>query len=367
MKRFRKYIAGLLVLLILAGGICAWVLYQPFRPVNPKSVAHLKVTVHPLGLEQGRDYAYSMALVGDTQVMNWKYPSHYLQMYDWVVANRDELNIQYLIGLGDMADRYVEFRSKGSYHQDAAGKERTFPDEWRSAAIALRKLNGVVPYAINCGNHDNSFSYYQKKETEEYNYRIFGDDYFNLAFNSKPSKLNPYAFRYMDYTVPGGVEGTDYGFMDPDYADTTWRRITIGSQRYLILTLTYGTEYNEAILNWADEIIKANPGDRVILTTHGYLDGEKNHSEVLFGRLVYPNANVCMAVGGHFNGDDIVYQFTPNVSGTPVLEMMINPHGLGDEGLIAILYFAEDGRFVGVEYYSTVSGTPFRDVNQILF
>lgn len=367
MKKFRKITVIIAALLVWGLGIAAWKLYQPLMPVNPRSVAHLKVTEHPLELKPGQDYAYSIALVGDTQVMNWKYPDHYLQMYDWVIANREELNIQYLIGLGDMADRYIEFRSKGCYHQDAAGKERTFPDEWRSAAIALRKLNGVVPYAINCGNHDNNWNYFNKKETEEYNYRIFGDDYFNISFNSKPSKQNPYAFRYMDYTTLGGTEGVDYGYLDPDYAENTWRCVTMGDQQYLILTLAYGCENNEDILAWADKIIKAHPDDNVILSTHGYLQADGTHTEVIYERLVYPNTNVRMVVGGHFNGDDIVYRFTPNVAGGKVLEMMVNPHGVGDEGLIAILYFGKDGSFVGTEYYSTVSGTPFREVNQFLF
>lgn len=369
MKQYRRKILCVLAALLAAaaviGSFLAFRWYRPFRPVNPKSVAHLKVSEQPLGLRQDVDYAYSMALVGDTQAMNWKYPEHYLQMYDWVVANRDTFNIRYLIGLGDITDRYVEYKSKGCYHQDASGRKRSFADEWVSTSIALRKLNGVVPYAINNGNHDDGWLYHE--ESDDYNYRALADDYFNIALNSDPSRLNPYGFRYMEYTTPGGIAGTDYGYKDPEQAENTWRKITIGTQHYLILTLRYGAQFDEDTMNWADGIIRESPDCQVILSTHDYLDSDKEHTNDLWERLVYPNENVCLAVCGHRQGDDIVYQFSQNAAGKDVLEMMINPHGLGDVGLIAILYFDSDGKPVGVEYYSTVEGTFFRDVNQILF
>ena len=366
MKRpILKILAALLAIVLLGGIILGYYFVRPYFPVNPKSVASLRVTEHPLGLEQGKDYAYSMALVGDTQAMNWKYPGHYLQMYDWVVANKDEFNIQYLVGLGDIADRYVEYSSKGSYRQDAQGHKRTFAYEWISAAMAHRKLNGVVPYCLNEGNHDYSYLYYQPND--DYNYKLFGEDYFNLAFNSTPSRLNPYGFRYMDYTT----DSADYGFLDEERAEETWRRISIptssGTQNYLIFTIGYGMEDREDVLDWAKDIMGRYPEDTVILTVHSYLDEYGKYTNHLFENLVSNNPNVKFVFCGHSNNDNIICQNAYGAAGQNVLELMVNPHNLGDVGLIAILYFDNMGNPVGLEYYSTVLGAAWDEQNQIRF
>lgn len=158
------------------------------------------------------DYAYSFAIVGDTQVITHKYPDKLSCIYDWIVDNKEEKNIQFVFGLGDITENSTE-------------------QEWSLAKYEISKLNGVVDYSLVRGNHDSS-----------------------AMFNK--------TFPYDDYK--DSLKGSYNGKME-----NTWQTLTIGENKYLILTLDYGA--SDAVLKWASEIIEKHPDHNVIVTTHAYL------------------------------------------------------------------------------------------------
>ena len=82
------------------------------------------------------DYEYSFAVIGDTQTMNETDPDAMESIYDWLVANKDDHKIEYVIGLGDITDDSTDI-------------------EWENANNYIGKLNGVIPYALTRGNHDD--------------------------------------------------------------------------------------------------------------------------------------------------------------------------------------------------------------------
>lgn len=150
------------------------------------------------------DYAYSFALVGDTQtiVLNdiKKGTNKLSYIYDWLVANAEDKKIANVFGLGDITDTY-----------DDDG------DEWDHAKAQIDKLNGVVSYTLVRGNHDNL-------------------NHFKTYFGGESSYL-----AQMNGTMTEGAPANAY------------KTLTVGKVKYLILTLDYSP--SDAVVKWASEVI----------------------------------------------------------------------------------------------------------------
>ena len=88
------------------------------------------------------DYAYSIAVVGDTQSMvkvDLTNGTNYMSnIYSWIAANVNAKNIQYVLGVGDITEYTENFDSSfdGSW---------TYDDEWTHAKNAITLLDGKVP------------------------------------------------------------------------------------------------------------------------------------------------------------------------------------------------------------------------------
>ena len=76
------------------------------------------------------DYAYSFAVVGDTQVLCQKYPEKMEAIYDWIIANKDNKKIAHVFGLGDITEEWGNNKSEA---------------EWIRAQKYISKLDGVLP------------------------------------------------------------------------------------------------------------------------------------------------------------------------------------------------------------------------------
>ena len=72
------------------------------------------------------DYAFSFAVVGDTQTLAYYYQTQFAQLYNWIVNNIESKKIEYVIGLGDITDKDTKA-------------------EWTLAKNLIKKLNGKVP------------------------------------------------------------------------------------------------------------------------------------------------------------------------------------------------------------------------------
>ena len=279
--------------------------------------------------EEVSDFAYSFAVIGDTQIVAKKYPDEFHKIYDYILDNLEEKNIQFVLGLGDITDA-------DSY------------DEWELAKENIFRLDGKVPYSLVRGNHDSKAN-------------------FNGAF--------PYS-KY-ESVLSGSFDGTMLN---------TWQELTLGEVDYIIFTLDYGA--SNAVLNWAGEIIKAHPKHNVIITTHAYLyrdgttldqgdvcppatTGGSNNGDHMWDKLIRKHENIVLVISGHDPCDKIVMAQDKGDGGNTVTQLLIDPQGVdaaqGATGLVAMLYFSEDGREVTVEYYSTVREQYFMEENQFSF
>ena len=276
--------------------------------------------------ESVTEYAYSFAVVGDTQTLTYYYPDKLHYVYDWIVENAEAKKIKFVFGLGDITDKNT-----------AA--------EYNLAKDEIHKMDGIVPYSIVRGNHDKKAGY-----NTHFTYSEFG------------------------HTVDGSYEKNMLN---------TYQRLTVGDVKYLIVNLDIGP--SDEVLAWANGIIAEHSDYNVIITTHIYqqLDGTTfdageggnavqnggvNTGELMWEKLISQHENIVLVLCGHDPTDNIVVTKKAGVHGNTVTQMLVDPQRTdknhGGVGLVAMLYFSEDGREVDVEYYSTVKNAHFLESNQ---
>ena len=274
------------------------------------------------------DYAYSFAVVGDTQILALNYQDKFTALYDWILGNVESKKIKFVLGLGDITDDDTNA-------------------EWALAKKNITRMNGVVPYSLVRGNHD---SINQMKK------------YFPMSeFGS---------------TVTGTYESNSI--------INSYHKFAVGEVKYLVFTLDYGA-FDE-VLNWAAGIIEAHPDHNVIITTHAYMfrDGttldagdvvppsnkgpKYNNGDHIWDKLVKKYENIVLVLSGHDPCDYVVAAQEKGVNGNTVTQMLVDPQGVdkaqGGVGLVTMLYFSADGKTMQVETYSTDRKAFYLEENQ---
>lgn len=274
------------------------------------------------------DYAYSFAVVGDTQILALNYQDKFTALYDWILGNVESKKIKFVLGLGDITDDDTNA-------------------EWALAKKNITRMNGVVPYSLVRGNHD---SINQMKK------------YFPMSeFGS---------------TVTGTYESNSI--------INSYHKFAVGDIKYLVFTLDYGA-FDE-VLDWAAGIIEAHPDHNVIITTHAYMfrDGttldagdvvppsnkgpKYNNGDHIWDKLVKKYENIVLVLSGHDPCDYVVAAQEKGVNGNTVTQMLVDPQGVdkaqGGVGLVTMLYFSADGKTMQVETYSTDRKAFYLEENQ---
>lgn len=273
-----------------------------------------------------QDYAYAVAVIGDTQIITEHYPEELPKIYDWITANAEEKNIQFVMGLGDITNSNTD-------------------TEWQTAMDAISAMDGVVDYSLVRGNHDS---------IAQYNSYITYDKY----------------------------SSTIGGFYEENMLNT-WRQLELGGNQYLLLCLDWGP--SDDVLAWAGDVIKAHPENKVIITTHCYLwsdgsthdqsencppigNGGYNNGNHLWDKFISQYENIQLVLCGHVAIYETVVVQTEGVHGNPITQIMVNYQELDrldrPSGMVAILYFSADGSIVQMETYSPIQEQWYIENNQ---
>lgn len=308
-------------------------------------------------LEPVTDYEYSFAVVGDTQTMNEQDPLAMESIYDWILENKSEHKIEYVIGLGDITDDSTDF-------------------EWDNANEFINKLNGKIPYVLTRGNHD---------DWDDFNRHLHNGFYETTV----DGMMNPNEISLTDLNQPGLVETTledgtvvyltregdepEGGNVMGDLTNS-YRYFEIQGTKYLIMNLDFAP--NEATLEWANQVIKAHPEHKVIAVTHAYMyrdgttidagdqypptyySGYKNaqNGDDMWAKCFSKHENVLMVLSGHDPWQHVLYRQDKGVNNNVVTQMLIDPQYVdlnnGSVAMVAMLYFSNDGNTLTVRYYS---------------
>lgn len=285
--------------------------------------------------EAVKEYAYSFALIGDTQNLamldggtqpcgrpNHPTPEawrgqHYMNtLYSWIVDNKESKKIAHAFILGDITENI------------------SVPSEWAVADEAIHLLDGKVEHSIVRGNHDHPKNFVE-------------------VFDHAP---------YKD-TIEGCFE--KHGIR------SCYKRFEVCGEKYLSLILDHGA--SDEVLEWADGVLASFPEYKVIISTHTYLDGKgnlithetnapatplKNDGVEMWNKVFRKHKNICMTFSGHYGVWAPAISKTVGDNGNSVLNIMIDSEGVdlysdAPGAMVLMLYFAKDGKSVDVRYYST--------------
>jgi len=264
---------------------------------------------------------YSFAVVGDQQKLTGYHPDKLHYIYDHLIDNAEEKNLQFVMNMGDICEHY-----------DSQIDE----NEWILAREQMDRLNGVCDYTFIRGNHD---------DTDMYN------KYFPIA----------------DYT----------DMVDGSYSNNmlnTYQKFEVGGVKYLVFSLDIGV--NPSVMQWVKSVVENHPDYNVIYTTHSYLgingllpsdsiyspgklSGGYYHSQELWDNLFSQYSNTSMVLCGHISADHVKIFENIGVNNNKIYQMLIDPQGMeeGDVtpvGMVAYFHFTENGKKLYIEYYSTI-------------
>lgn len=324
---------------------------------NKNDLSVLKLWMDKDEVTPVTDYAYSFAVVGDTQTMNEKDPKAMESVYDWLIANKESQKIKYVLGMGDITDDSTDI-------------------EWVNANAFIRKLDGVIPYSLCRGNHD---------DWDDFN-RILHNGYYETTIEGM---MNAGDIELTDPSQPGLIQvkkpdgsvvtetregdqpegGTVKGDLTNSY-----RTIEVSGTKYLIMTLDFAP--TSATLQWADDVIASHPDHWAIVTTHAYMyrDGttidagdcyppsyytgytDAQNGDDMWEKCFSKHKNVLMVLSGHDPWQHIAYRQDKGVNGNTVTQLLVDAQYtdayIGSTAMVAMLYFSEDGKTMTVRFYS---------------
>jgi len=271
-------------------------------------------------------------------------------MTNWVVENRDSLNIGMVLCTGDLVEQ------NDIWNPDGVRTNQTSKQQWEAVARAFGKLDGKLPYILTTGNHDYGFRSAENRKTQYWKY-------FPADKNYKTQEL-----------IRGVATNADG---NPSLENASFEYVSPHGKKMLFLVLEFAPR--DTMLNWAkQEIAQPKYKDHeVVLLTHSYLNKNSEHitkekyvlpnpnwGADIFKKLVQPSTNIRMVFSGHIGAPDDVkahlgFRIDKNASGKSVNQMTFNAqalgggwHGNGGDGWLRILEFLPDGKTVLVKTFS---------------
>ena len=276
---------------------------------------------------------FTLVVLPDTQSYSMWYPEIYSMQTQWIINNRDELNIKFVIHVGDIVNNADMLY------------------QWDNADSSMSILDGQIPYLVVPGNHDYLNNCDSTRDTTNYNY------YFNYT-------------RFDNYAWYGGHYADEnensYGFFSDGIYD------------FLVLGLEFCPR--DEVLLWANDIINDHVDKKVIIFTHLYMNYDNtrlgtgdpynctiygcgstcNNGDDIWNELISNHLNILLVISGHavgkLNGEDIgsTGRTTDYVSGQPIHQLLQNyqMESSGGNGWLRYYTFKPDENMIEVHTYS---------------
>ncbi|GHC43138.1 metallophosphoesterase [Roseibacillus persicicus] len=305
-------------------------LYGHTADVRDRTAPAVNITPQP-GDSEIAEGAWTIAILPDTQIYSQNRPGVFSAQTTWLRDNADRYNIRTVLHLGDIVN------------------VNSLP-EWKAARESMAVLDDHIPYAFVPGNHDYGPSgNASTRETLMNDFFLFDD------YSSRPNF--------------GGamVEGE---------MDNTYHFFEAGGYEWIVLCLEWGPR--DATIQWANNIMNANPDKKAILVTHAYMNnndlrydisdeannpqlynphkystpGGVNDGEELWQKLVRKHDFV-LTLNGHVLGDGTGYRMDASDTGLNVHQMLVNYQFLapfGGNGFLRLLTVNPDGTVEAKSY-----------------
>ncbi len=237
-------------------------------------------------------------------------PGIFRRQMDWIVRNRREHNIAFVVHVGDIVEHGAQ------------------AEEWENASAAFAMLERAgIPYSLAFGNHDATQV-------------VFTTDLYETFFG---------VARFAARPGYGGHYGTD-NYNHYDF-------FTAAGLDFLVLSLGYRGSPEPAVLRWANALLRANAHRRAIVLTHSLIvDGDPGEWTTE-GWPVYEalreNPNLFLMLCGH--NEEFGLRADPPTGHTVYTILSdTQAHELGGEGWLRLLTFRTDNSTLHVQTFSPV-------------
>ncbi|WP_195572595.1 S-layer homology domain-containing protein [Paenibacillus sp. 1001270B_150601_E10] len=256
-------------------------------------------------------YDFSFVWMSDTQYYSESYPEIYKTNVQWIVDNKEKMDIRYVIHTGDIVD---------DADQDY---------QWINANESMSILDqSGMPYGVLAGNHDVAH------QTGDYQYywKHYGED----RFSHQPTY--------------GGSYQNNRGHYD---------LVSAGGVDFIVVYM--GWNIGDEEIQWIDDVLKQYPDRKAILAFHEYLLVSGNRAPIadqIHERVVIPNSNVIAVLSGHYHdAETLIDELDDNGDGIAdrkVYQMLADYQGgeRGGNGYIRLLQFDTDANKIHVKTYS---------------
>lgn len=247
---------------------------------------------------------FTIIVLPDTQYYSEKYPWIFDSQTQWIVDNKETMNIVFVTHVGDIVE-----------HWDVL-------NEWDNANSSMSRLDDHMRWGILPGNHDDG-------DFINYN-NYFGYD------------------RFSDKSWYGGAY--------QNINTNNYQLFSVGRDDYLIFHLQYAP--SDDILAWANSTIENYPNRSVIVTTHEYIitvwgtNLRSSVGERIWKKFVKPHADqIFLVLCGHSYKET---RRTDIVNGHAVHQLLANyQYGTnGGNGWLRILEFCPEHHKIYVKTYS---------------
>lgn len=258
---------------------------------------------------------FSIVWLSDTQSMTYcNYTDALESMGRWIVDEKDERNILYVVQTGDAV-------------------ENGFSDwQWKNFDVCYDQFKDELPYIAIAGNHETGMKRHS----------------------------------YVGYLSRRNVSEIPrrYSFERGRAAYATLRA---GGIDFLILGAGWDSELMS--VDWMNGILREHPNSVAILLFHGYIQTNGTYTVVgkkMFEQVVRPNPNVKLVLSGHVLGTAVRFEdVDDNGDGAPerrVTALMYNYQNADmDCGQLRLLTFDPMARSLRVLTYSPYQKRYYRD------
>ena len=249
----------------------------------------------------------------------------------WIVENKDNLNIVFVTGLGDITQ---------NGNNDS---------EWQIADSAYSLIENPsttnlldgIPYGLSLGNHDM--------------FPIGGGNTANT------DKFNQYfgESRFFGRQYYGGHHGSNN--------DNSYQMFSASGIDFIIIHFEYDTSPEQEVLDWADALLKQHSNRRAIITTHHMIGNGNPASFGTQGQAIFDNLkdnpNLFLMLGGHKvsegRRDDV------GTNGNAITTLLSDYQGRpnGGDGWLRMMQFDPENNTILVTTYSPVTNQTGADTN----
>ncbi len=273
---------------------------------------------------------FTLVVLPDTQYYSEAGSPTFRAQTEWIVANKDALNVVYVPHLGDCVQ-----------NGDNGGNNV----EWVLADDAIGVLEDPfttmladgLPYGIAVGNHDQSPFGYPGTMSNQGASTVLYNQFFGVS-------------RFAGRAYYGGHWGTNN--------DNHYDLFSASGMDFIVVYLEYdqsNTTLRQSVIAWADGLLETFSDRRAIIVSHYILQQGQQGPFGPLGQAVYDalkdNPNLFLMLGGHRPGEGRRQDtFAGNTVDSVLADYQSRANG-GD-GWLRILHFSPANDEIHVQTYS---------------